>query len=167
MKTSITGILAAVATALILTTAPALATSITTNDYSATSVSEDIAESCKGVSISTTGNTNPTVSAACNKKDSNGDVVTNSTTLNLGSHIWCSGKGVIGTFTWGQPPANTIARWYPVSWAVELDSTGDNYTVTAKCADSLKIKPTTAKQELDLGDTTNGLKNDSGSLAKR
>ena len=156
--------LAALAATLVLATpAQAVATTTyTTNLYDATSTSDDIALSCKELSVvSSTG----VLSATCNYEDSSGTVTTNSTTIDLDDVFYC--RKVAGRMrrllTWGSPPAN--AEPAPESWQAGVSSNGKDYRTDAVCPiPNSSIRP---RSGADLGDTSDGLENNAGSLEAR
>ena len=131
-------------------------TSVTTNSYSAASTSEDIRASCKEVSV----DSQATLSAKCNKEDNNGRVSAVSTTIYMPNHVGCQASGRGYRVKWGAASANITL----VDPLVLLTSTGSSYIFGGYCdANGEKMGPSGE----DIGDTTDGLKNDSGSLAKR
>ena len=149
------GVLTAAILAL-LAPAPAGAASVTTNTYSASSTSDDIAYSCQNVEISSA----LVVSANCNTSTG-----TNSTTLDISSHVTCMTTTfnsqtihvvIWGTETWDGTISNPV---------IQLDSTGKIYDFAATC---LPTGSTTSVRSVTaIDDTSIGLKNDSGDLAKR
>ena len=132
---------------------------ITTNVYSSTSTSDDIALSCYDFII---GATTGVVYAMCNK-DTSGTVAGAATRIDLDDVIACSvgSDGAKLAFgSWSSDNPGTIE-----SWSLTLDSTGDDYVVQGACAmTGASDKPTST---LELSDTTDGLENDAGGLDGR
>ena len=152
--------------ALLALSVSAGATSVTTNNYLADSLAADIAISCKAVSIDTTR----TVSASCNAYV-NYEMVVKSTKINMWSHTFCElqSDGKV-RLAWGTFSDIDETGFTMKNLAIKLDSVGDDYLMEADCENSDDTDRSTTDQTLDLGDTTNGLKNDGGSgggLAKR
>lgn len=130
---------------------------VTTNSYSTSSTAEDIRASCKEVWVRSGG----LLYAKCNKQDDSGAVSAVSTTIRMPKHANCRTSGDGYTVQWG-PPVTGIKT---VSPEITLSSTGNTYILKASCQDADKNK--WGPSELDIGDTTDGLENDEGSLAKR
>ena len=152
-KAAVVAILAALTVGA---TGQASGTPVTTNSYSATSTSEDIRASCKEVSV----DSQATLSAKCNKEDDSGRVSAVSTTIYMPNHVGCQASGRGYRVKWGAASANITL----VDPLVLLTSTGSSYIFGGYCdANGEKMGPSGE----DIGDTTDGLKNDSGSLAKR
>ena len=152
-KAAVVAILAALTVGA---TGQASGTPVTTNSYSATSTSEDIRASCKEVSV----DSQATLSAKCNKEDDSGRVSAVSTTIYMPNHVGCQASGRGYRVKWGAASANMTL----VDPLVLLTSTGSSYVFGGYCdANGEKMGPSGE----DIGDTTDGLKNDSGSLAKR
>ena len=143
-----------------LLSAPALADSkVTTNVYSATSTSDDIALSCYDFII---GSSTGVVYAMCNKTSS-GSVSGAATRLDLDDVIACSVESDGAQLAFGSWSADNPGSIE--SWSLTVDSTGDDYVVSAACAmDGASDKPTSS---LELSDTTNGLQNNAGALQGR
>ena len=143
---------------LALAVAPlAQASSVTTGGYSASSTSDDIALSCKDVSV---GASSGLVEATCN--DGSG---TASTSYDLDNAVYCA-PGTWGSVTtmglhWG----TTVYSGEIREWSVTTSSTGTDYIVSGKCY--MTGASTADTTTLDLGDTTNGLKNTGGVLGAR
>ena len=134
----------------------ATTTTVTTDTYTVGSTSADIALSCKELSI---GASDGVVSGGCNRSDG----VVFGSSVDLDDLVKCAlgateGSAVIVWATAGLP-GHTIG-----SWSVSLDSTGDDYIVTAKCRRGGRVYDASS---LDLGDTTDGLKNERGKLKSR
>ena len=95
-------------------------------------------------------------------------VTTNATTLDLDDVIHCpvvkTSDGLASSvLTWGTALSSPAAT--PVDWQLSVSSQGSDYIVEAKCTTTTGY--TFDGSKLDLGDTTHGLENDAGSLAKR
>ena len=160
-------LLATVAFAAIATTATA--SSVTTNEYYANSVSEDIADSCKDLSVaSSTG----VVSATCNhyRSSHSDEVDTTDSTYDVDNAVYCkcdNNGQTSASLAWGTGAgACTIHTFYANDWSLGTSSDGKNYILSGKCTRTSNSSWETTTS-LDLGDTSNGLKNDKGSLAKR
>ena len=137
-------------------------TAKTTNTYDADSTSEDIRLSCKDLTAKATAVGAVTVVGECNKANSDGAVSAVSTIINISNHAGCH---------------KTRGRGYRVDWGtgsssatmfdgfILLTSTGKSYVFGAYCRDATLTKD--GPSGMDIGETTNGLKNDAGSLAKR
>ena len=131
-------------------------TTVTTNGYTEDSTSSDIDASCKEIASTGAGS----VSAKCNK--ANTDPV--STTKDVSGNVGCGhSAGIHTAIHWG---SDTTVHWSPKSdsFSVKLDSTGKTYLLSASCISSdgvMTANPTT----VELGDSTNGLENDGGSLS--
>ena len=132
-------------------------TSVTTNSYSASSTAEDMRASCKKVWVRSGG----TLYAKCNKADDTGSVSAVSTTLDMPKYANCRASGRSYTVQWGAGVTGITTT----SPEIVLSSTGDTYVLEASCKDRDGNK--WGPSELDIGDTSDGLKNDKGSLAKR
>ena len=162
---------AAVLAGLMLGAAGALAqstggpTSRTTNTYDASSTSDDIRISCKELDIAALPSVTPTatLSAMCNKADSNGDVSAVSTTIDMLDYAGCQAVGRGYRVGWGSSAANVTL----VNPIVLLTSTGNSYVFGGRCADSDGTLYGTQHTGMDIGETTGGLENDGGSLDKR
>ena len=130
---------------------------VTTNSYSTSSTAKDIRASCKEFFQRSGGE----LSAKCNKAGSNGTVSAVSTTLNMPTYANCRANGSAYSVQWGAAETGITT----VSPSIVLSSTGTTYLLKASCKDGNGDQwgPST----LDIGDTTNGLKNDAGSLKKR
>ena len=138
--------------------------------YTEGSTDGDIAKSCKDLSV---GLSTGVLSATCNKAVSDtgddstpatGTVTTSATTLDLDDVIHCpvvkNSDGLASSvLAWG------TALSTPGDWQLSVSSLGADYIVEAKCTTATGC--VFGGSKLDLGDTTNGLKNDAGSLAKR
>ena len=155
-----------VSLALMLAATAAQAGSVTSNKYWANSVSQDIADSCKEVSInSSTG----VLSAKCNQQQAGGDYINlKDTSLDLDTVMYCKCSNNVvnqATIVWGSSSTNTCApyNWYTTGWKVNTSSNGNDYTVEVKC----KYYSLESTHWRDVGDTTNGLKNSTGDLEKR
>ena len=130
-------------------------TTKTTNTYKASSTSEDIRISCKELSV----NSQATLSAKCNKTLDDGTVDAVSTTIDIPTYANCNHhKGY--RINWGAPIAG---RTLVGPFTIVVTSTGDTYFFLGYCQGGGK----TILSGIDIGDTTNGFKNDAGSLAKR
>ena len=145
---------------LALVCAPAGATGVSTNLYSATSTSEDVAESCTNVTIaSSTG----VVSASCNK-DTDGTVGVNSTTIDLDDVLYClvnTDPDYPVVLAWG----TTTSHYTPADWSVSVSSNGYDYHAFATCK---RGGDTNEPQSgVSISDTVKGLKNDDGELEGR
>ena len=145
---------------LSLLSASALASSkVSTNVYSSTSTSDDIALSCYDFII---GATTGVVYAMCNKETS-GTVSGASTRLDLDEVIACSLESDGPELVFGSWSADNPGSIE--SWSITTDATGDDYVVSAACVmDGASDKPTSS---LELSDTTDGLENDGGALKGR
>ena len=155
----------AAAFALTLVAAGAvLAAAVTTNKYVRTSLSEDIAVSCKDVSI---GTNDGVLAAKCNRQRASGRIDVNSTSLDLDTAIYCKCDNEAETsasLAWGTGAgACTGTTFTPSSWSVTTSSTGADYIVAAAC----RAPGKGSLSSIDAGDTADGLKNSSGSLEKR
>ena len=130
----------------------------TTDDYDEESASEDMAVSCKDVWLSSN-----TVGASCNKKSGSSGIADNRTTLDLTTVVYCKDdQGLANTIiTWGSGTSSFSMS----DVSVGLDSTGDEYVPKATCKNAGGAQGPAAG--LVLSDTTNGLKNNNGGLAKR
>ena len=158
--------LSCTALVLLALSASADATSVTTNNYTALSLDEDIATSCKAVSIATTR----VVSASCNALV-DGQFLVKATTIDMWGHTLCEAQsdGKV-RLAWGT--ANDVSEpgFIMHNLEIKLDSAGDDYIMEADCEHVEKQDQSTTDQTLDLGDTTKGLKNTGstgGGLAKR
>ena len=134
--------------------------SVTTNTYDANSTSEDIRVSCKDLSVNSQG----TLSAKCNKQnDSTAPQAVSavSTTISMSTYVNCRSNGRGGYRPqWGA----AVSEAQTVDPVIVLNSTGSTYYYGAYC---LVGSQKTGPSGPDIGDTTNGLKNNGGSLAKR
>ena len=144
-----------------LLAAPVQASTITfytTDDYDAQSTSEDMAVSCKNMFLN-----GQTIGASCNKKTTSGSIAPHSTTLDLTTVAYCKDdQGLANTvITWG----SGTSSFSMTGVTIGLDSVGDEYVFTATCKNTAGAQGPAAG--LVLSDTTNGLKNNDGSLAKR
>ena len=162
---------ALMALATLAVTAPAVASSVTTNEYYHTYTDEDIAKSCKDVSVaSSTG----VVSATCNhyRSSTSDEVDQYDSTYDLDNAIYCKCDNTVtqlrATMSWGDGSSGACPTqvFEPADWSVSVSSDGKNYMIKGTC------KPQQAggfdkTVTLDMGDTSNGLKNSSGSLAAR
>ena len=131
----------------------------TTNTYKASSTSEDIRVSCKNFEIKPIVSVSPTatVQAECNKTLDNGTVDAVSTTLDMLTYAKCTDGNRVAWGT-GSSDAELVGPF------ILLTSTGNSYVFGAYCLDDgTRYGPS----GVDIGDTTSGLKNDAGSLAKR
>ena len=159
MKTKHAGrTVAAVALGLLLAAmgvSPATAdtTVVTTNGYTATSTSTDVDASCKDLDMSGSG----TLSGTCNTSGS-----TSESTLDMTSNIACGASAGLSTaIAW----RTTQNSYFEVSeWDIVLNSTGTKYLVEAKCK-SRYTSAVAGASTLELGDATNGVENDAGSLS--
>ena len=132
--------------------------SLTTSTYNARSTAKDIRASCKELSMSSQG----TLSAKCNKRLGTGAVSAVSTTISMPTYASCRSNGRGGyRVLWGSPAANVQM----VDPLVLLTSTGSSYVFGAYCVDANNVR--TGPSGIDIGETTDGLENDAGSLAKR
>lgn len=156
-KAAVVAVLAALTVGATGLLAPASGTSVTTNTYSATSTSEDIRASCKELSV----DSQATLSAKCNKEDDSGVVSAVSTTIDMLTYANCQATGRGYRVKWGAASANVTL----VDPLLLLTSTGSSYVFGGYCVDANNVK--TGPSGEDIGDTTDGLKNDAGSLAKR
>ena len=134
-----------------------LASTVTTSGYDQDSTSEDIAVSCRALQI---GSSNGVLSGECNKTSS-GAVSPHNTSIDLDDVIYCEMATSGPALAWG----TTSYDGSITGWSVSTDSVGDDYVVSGKCA--MTGADTTPTTYLDIGDTTNGLKNSDGGLAKR
>ena len=134
---------------------------VTTTVYSASSLSEDIALSCKLGHIST----GTTIKFNCNAEIDGTRVVT-TTTQNIDSYVAClqSTAGVL-SLAWSTANDPTGVTFEDLS--VTLDSTGDDYLLEADCTSTVTGVNTLNDARLDLSDTTSGFKNSGGGLVKR
>ena len=146
-----------------------VASSVTTNLYYANSVSADIADSCKDLSVaSATG----VVSATCNhyRSSTSDEVDQSDSTLDVDTVVYCKcdNEGqTAASLAWGTGAgACTISTFNAGSWTLGTSSDGKNYILGGNC--TLQGNSAfTSSSSLDLGDTSNGLENSSGSLAGR
>ena len=139
--------------------ASATTTTYTTNDYSATSTSDQVGKSCKEVSIvSSTG----VVSAKCNK-ETDGVVGTNDTTFDMSTVTYCkeNDDGESASLVWGSSSTTT---WTAANWTAGVGSNGRHYGVYVDCQ---KSGMTDSEGGTAMSDNVKGLKNDAGALAKR
>ena len=136
---------------------------ITTNAYDAGSTSDDIALSCKQISV---GSTSGILGAKCNKEDSDGDVAPAATNINLKQHVACVATADGGyEFAWPTSDSSASADASPSYFAVFVSSDGQDYELGGHCRTT--SGNTSDAGVLDLGDITNGLENDDGSLERR
>ena len=158
---AVAAMLAGISLIAVTIPAQATATTVTTNTYDAKSTSDDIRASCKEVSVSSTG----TLSAKCNKKppaSSPGrDPEVVSTTINMLTYVNCRTRGTSVRVRWGAAETGLTL----VDPHVLLTSNGKTYIFGGYCEDSDgdKVGPS----GVDFGHTTDGLKNNDGSLEKR
>lgn len=146
----------AAALALAFGAASAQADTVVTNTYDASSTASDIDKSCTDLEANSSG----TVSGKCNKT-SEGDVVTNDTSVDVSGKIKCGmSQGSDTAITWGSTQ-NTY--WKPASWEVELNSTGTKYLISAECTSLYGVKANASS--LELGDSNNGIDNSSGDFS--
>ena len=135
----------------------------TTSNYSSTSTSDDIADSCKNLWAGGSG----TLHGECNSiSGSNDDHISAlSTTFDLHDAIRCPDKldGSQEVIAWGDQSA--YDDYVPNSFSVSVSSDGKNFTVGAVC-DHRGSGTTRDRSTLDLGDTTNGIKNNNGAFAE-
>ena len=145
------------------------ASTVTTNLYYSTSVNGDIADSCKDISVaSSTG----VVSAKCNHyaHSHSEQVISSTTTLDVDDVLYCKCDDLGSTsasLTWGTGSgACTVGTYVPTNWTLGTSTDGKNYIIGARCTrtDNSWVYTT---HSLDLGDTSDGLQNSSGSLAGR
>ena len=143
---------------LCATLAPVQATTITTSTYDATSTSDDVAVSCQQLKInSSTG----VIDATCNKSTDNG-ISGNGSKLDMDTVVYCKTTySAEGNLDWGTSSYTGSIG----SWTIHLDSTGDDYVVTATC--KMDGQSGSHASSIDIGDVTRGLKNDGGDLVKR
>ena len=155
-----------VALALVSGVAPAVqpppSATVTTNIYSASSTSDDIANSCKDLSV--VWNTG-VLSAKCNYAKNDGTVTARTTSYDLDDAIWCPEPS---DGSWPVPAWGSGTSSYHVGvWQMHVSSDGKNYHVSGACSDTTADYPD-ERPELDVGDTTDGLKNDGkGGVASR
>ena len=150
-------LVAALALAGVLGSAAATDTTVTTNGYDTTSTSTDIDVSCASLDASSTG----TVSGKCNKAASDGTVSAGDTSISVSSNIKCGiSNAHLTAIVWG---TGSNQYWSPKSWDVVLNSTGTKYFIEAVCTSTYGVKADAST--LELGDSTNGLDNSSGSLS--
>ena len=137
-------------------------TPVTTNVYASGSTSDDIALACRDLSVvASTG----VLSAACNQGDADGETVLHAASIDLDSVLYCQSndedEDPIVSIAWGSKTSD----YAPAAWSVAVSSNGSDYHATATCRSSSDMSQ--APSQVDLGDTTSGLKNDDGSLAGR
>ena len=156
-------------TLLLPAVAGATSTTVTTNLYSSGNVSKDIASSCKDLSVASgTG----VVSATCNhyRSSTSDEVDQTDSTYDIDDAVYCkcdNNGQTSASLAWGTGAgACTVNTFTANSWTLSLSSDGKNYILGGKCtrASNSSWETTTS---LDLGDTTNGLKNSSGYLKAR
>ena len=153
---------AAVLAGLMLGASGALAqttTTKTTNTYDAESTSDDIRVSCKELSV----DSQATLSAKCNKSGSTGGVVAVSTTIDMLDYANCLNKGRGYRVGWGSGPTS-ITLVDPI---ILLTSNGQSYVFGGRCQLADGTLFSNNHSGMDIGETTNGLENDAGSLDKR
>ena len=135
----------------------------TTNTYDSGSTSDNIALSCKDLSITASGTNAGKLSATCNKS-SGGSVVGNSTSINMDDlvycHVFATGPVIyFGTTTY----AGSIS-----GWSVSTSSSGKKYNMGGTCNMDDGSSGTSV---LDISETgtsaSSGLKNNAGKLEKR
>ena len=139
----------------------ALASSVTTNSYSASSTAADIRASCKELFVRSGGE----LKAKCNKANERGTVSAVLTYLNMPKYANCRKDGNTDWYTiqWGE----YVTGIRPTDPAIVVSSTGDTYLLRAGCKDKDGDGTSWAPTTLDIGETTDGLKNDAGSIVKR
>ena len=139
------------------------ATTYTTNKYYARSSNADIADSCKSFWVASgTG----VISAECNSATSDDHISAISTTYDIDNAVYCPEKldGTQTVIAWGTQSSSDV--YVPKTWQIGLSTNGSDYILSAVC-DHTGSGTTQDRSKLDLGDTTNGLKNNSGALQKR
>ena len=130
---------------------------VTTNGYGASNTGSDITTTCKKLKVDTSGS----VSGTCNKWVGGTTGMTYvGTSVSVSGNIHCVAMGQASYIAWGSTQST---HWSPGSWEVKLNSTGTKYLITAKC--SSIGGATASRSSLDLGDSTNGVENDGGSLS--
>ena len=156
-----------VSLALMLGATAVQANSVTSNKYWGNSVSQDIADSCKEVSI---GSSTGVLSAKCNQQQAGGDYINmKDTSIDLDTVMYCkcsNNNSLAPAIVWGSSSTNTCTpvTYNTSDWKVSTSSTGEDYIVEVQCRRSPGVGP---KHKIDVGDTTNGLKNSTGDLEKR
>ena len=165
MQSSVRALIAAALTLAVAvgSTATAQMNTVTTNNYSKTSTSGDIARSCKEFWVA---GGSGVIEAKCNTGPSDDKMSAITTTYDADNAIYCpenlqGGQTVIA---WGSQSSSDV--YEPTSWSISLNSTGGDYIIKAVC-DHTGSGTTQDASTLDLGDTTSGLKNNDGKLAKR
>lgn len=142
----------------------AYGSAVTTNGFSASSTSSDIAVSCQKPAVhSATG----VLKGTCNQAGSTDDQVnTNETEIDLDNAVWCDANEADdhATLKLGSG-TNSGNQWSPEGWKLDTSSNGNDYILTARCY--VAGWHVTAEQTVDIGDTTNGLQNSSGKFATR
>ena len=147
----------ALALSTALSTAAATETTVNTSTYDATSTSTDIDISCTSLDASSSG----TVSGKCNKTGSDSTVSAVDTSLDVTSNIRCGMSNAhLTAIAWG---TGSNQYWSPKKWDVVLNSTGDKYLIEAVCTSTYGVEANAST--LELGDSTNGVDNSSGSLS--
>lgn len=145
----------------------ASATTITTNSYWYRSTSGDIAESCKEFKIASgTG----VIEARCNSATSDDHISAIGTEYDADNAIYCPEKsdGTRPDIAWGTQ--SSTDGHLPETWQLARSTNGNDYLISAVCTptgSSTNSTSTGGRSTLDLGDTTNGLRNSSGKLEKR
>ena len=162
MRREFSAIPAAAALALAMSASAQTTTTITTNTYDATSTSGNIAVSCKNLEIgSSTGRLDGECNVALDTLA--GQVVASEHWLDLDTAIYChtTTEGVVEL-------AFGLSVSYDGSikdWKIFVISTGDGYTVEAEC--NMNDGTGGTRTALDLGNTTDGLKNEAGAFMLR
>ena len=140
-----------------LGTATATASTVNTNTYDNGSTSTDVDVSCTALDANSSG----TVSGKCNKAGSDNSVSAVDASVDVTSKIRCGASAAHETaIIWG---TGSNQYWSPKKWDVTLNSTGDAYLIEAVCTSTYGVEADTST--LELGDSTNGVGNSSGSLS--
>ena len=143
----------------------ACGTPVSSSNWAALSISGDTADSCRQLAVhSVTG----VVKGKCNTAGATDDQVDEvATEIDLDNAVWCDASetddSAVLKLESGTNSGTNI--WVPHGWSLDLDSTGDDYILTARCR--VAGWHVTAEQPVDIGDTTDGLQNSSGSFATR
>ena len=136
----------------------------TTNTYDSGSTSDNIALSCKDLSITASGTNAGKLSATCNKS-SGGSVVGNSTSIDMDDLVYCYVTTNLGPVIY----FGTDSYDGSISgWSVSASSSGKKYNMGGTCNMDDGSSGTSV---LDISETgtsaSSGLKNTAGKLEKR
>ena len=162
MRREFIAVPAAVLALAVCAPAQATTTTITTNTYDSTSTSDNIAVSCKNLQIeASTGILDGECNVALDTLG--GQVVANEHWLDLDTAIHChtTVDGVV-ELAFGRSVSYDGSI---KDWKIFVVSTGDGYTVEAEC--NMNDGTGGTRTALDLGNTTDGLKNEAGAFMLR